>query len=223
MGTALTEIARNYAREHNVVTNTAFTASTRQEQEIKEGGSADVLITPKLPWIETMKTQGLVDVYSQIKVAKNRVALVGPLDSPLRLRDDDGFPATPLIREMAGEQLFMVGNPETLLEGVYGKEALRNLEVSEDLGEYTLYVKHLDEMFDMVRKNRAYGIFFYSSTASRDGVRVLQLLPESSHHPIEYYGVAIAGENMDEARKFLDYLKTSSARRVLRENGFFTE
>ena len=60
MGMAVAEIARNYAREHNVVVNTVFTMSAAQENEIKEGGSADVLITPKQSWIETMKTQGLV-------------------------------------------------------------------------------------------------------------------------------------------------------------------
>jgi molybdate transport system substrate-binding protein len=223
MGAAITEIARAYAREHNVVASTVFTPSAAQEQEIKEGGSADVLITPKLTWLEDMKTQGLLDVYSQTKLARNRLALIGPLDSPIHVRSGEVFPTTPLVREMGGEPLFMVGNPETLIEGIYGKEALRTLGVTEDLGEYTLYVKNLNDMFRMVRETKAYGVVFYSSTISQSGLRVIDLLPETSHKPVEYYAQVIAGENMDEARKFMDYLKSATAKRILRENGFFTD
>ncbi len=220
MGAAIAEIARNYSRDQSTVANTAFTSSTEQEHEITEGGSADVLITPRQNWIDQLKTQGLLDVNSQTTVAKNRMALVGPVDSPITARIQNGFPTVPLIQQMEGEQLFVMGNPETLMEGVYGKEALRSLDVAGDLEEHTLYIKNLDQMFDMVRKQHAYGIFFYSSTISRDGVRVIDLLPENSHHPIEYYAVAIAGENMSEARKFIEYLKGSTARKILRDNGF---
>ncbi len=223
MGAAIAEIARNYSREHNTVANTAFTSSGQQEEEINEGGSADVLITPKLGWIEDLKTQGLIDVHSEIPIAKNRLALVGPVDTMVDAKLDKGFPTSALLHEMGEEQLFVVGNPETLLEGVYGKEALRSLDANMDMEEHTLYIKHLDQMFDMVRKSHAYGIFFYSSTITRDGIRVLDLFPESSHRPIDYHAVAIAGDNMAEARKFLEYLKSTAARKVLRENGFGAE
>ena len=128
-----------------------------------------------------------------------------------------------LLREMGDEQLFVVGNPETLLEGAYAKEALRSLDANSDMEEHTLYIKHLDQMFDMVRHQHAYGIFFYSSTISETGIRVIDLFPESAHHFIDYHAVAIAGDNMGEARKFIDYLKTPAARKVLRENGFGVE
>lgn len=223
MGPAVAEIARNYSREHNVVASTVFTSSSEQQDEINEGGSADVLITPKLGWIETLKTQGLIDVHSEIAVAKNRMALIGPIDSTLNLKIRNSFPSTELIHAMEGEQLFVVGHPETLLEGIYGREALRNLDPNHDMEEYTLYIKNLDQMFEMVRKSHAYGLFFYSSAISRTGIRVIDLLPEDSHHPIDYHAVAIAGDNMGEARKFLDYLKSASARKTLRENGFGVE
>ena len=117
----------------------------------------------------------------------------------------------------------MVGNPGTLMVGVYGKEALRNLHAADDLEPYTLYIKQLDQMFEMVTKQQAYGIFFYSSTISHPGLRVLDLLPEKSYQPIHYYAVVVAGDNMNEARKFLEYLKSPDARKVLRENGFLVD
>lgn len=218
MSGALAEIGRLYAREQGVVVNTAFTSNEEQEKEITEGGSADVLITGRQGWIDSLKTQGLVDVYSQMLVARNRLALVGPLQSPLEPRGQ--FPTNQLIQLMGGEQLFVLGNPETLQEGSYGREALRNLGAAEDLEQYTLYIKRQEQMFDVVEKQGGYGLFFYSSIMGRDGIRVIDLLPENSHRPIEYYAVAVASDNMDQGRKFLDFLKKPAARRVLRENGF---
>jgi len=223
LGTALAEIARNYSRDSQVVVNTSFATQSAQEIQITEGAAADILITPKQPWIDQLKMRGLVDVYSQILLAKNQLALVGPVDSPLNINLALRFPVTEIIHEMAGEQAFVVGHPETQLAGAYGKEVLRSLNVADELEPYTLYIKQTDQMIDMVTKQRAYGIFLYSSTISREGLRVLDLFPDNLYRPIDYYAVVIAGDNMDEARKFLDYLKTRGAKRVLRENGFITD
>lgn len=224
IGTAVAEIARNYSRDMQVVVNTSFAAPSAQEVQITEGGAADVLITPKQQWIDDLKMRGLVDVYSQTLVAKNQLALVGPADSPMRVNLSERFPVMALLNTMGSEQaFFVVGNPETQMAGSYGKEALRSMGVADDLEPYTLYIRRLDQMVDMVINQRAYGIFLYSSTISREGLRVLDLFPAESHRPIDYYAVVIAGDNMDEARKFLEYLKRGAARRVLRDNGFIVD
>jgi molybdate transport system substrate-binding protein len=223
MSMAVSEIARNYTRDRQVGVNASFAPATMQQAQINEGADADILITPLEPWIEQLKLQGLVDIHSQSVVATNRLALVGPADSTLSYDPAQGFPANAIIRQLGGEPGFVIGNPETLTEGVYGKESLRKLGVAADLEPYTLYIKQLDSMFDMVDKHQAYGLFFYSSTIGRDGLRVLGLLPETAHRPINYYAVVIAGSNMDEARKFVDYLRSSAARRVFRDNGFGAE
>ncbi len=220
MGVAMTQIARNYSREKQVVVNASFATEKAQETQISEGGAADILITPKLAWIEQLKTQGLVDIYSQVSIASNRLALAGPVDSPIVLKKTDPFPVAALITAMAGEQAFLVGNPETLTVGTYGKEALRTLAVNDDLEPYTLYIKESRQMDEMVQKQHAYGIFYSSSVYRKEGMRTIQLLPKESHHPISYYAVVIAGENMNEARKFLDYLKSPPTRKLLRDNGF---
>ena len=123
---------------------------------------------------------------------------------------------------MGGEQAFIVGNPEALPVGIYGKEALRNMDAAADLEPYTLYVKRRDQMLEMAA-SRDYGVFFYSTLAGRPGIRVIDLFPESSYRPIQYYAVVIAGDNMNEARKFLDYLKSAEAKQVLKQNGFGVE
>jgi len=223
MSVVMVQIARAYSRDRGTVVNTSFVSPVAQETQIKEGGSADILITPRLPWIEQLKTQGLVDIYSQSTIARNRLILAGPADSTLTMRLSPGFKTAPLINAMEGEQAFVVGSPETLMVGTSGKEALRNLDVADDLEPYTLYIKESGQMLDMVTKEHAYGIFFNSSIAGLDGVRAIGLLPEKSYHSISYYAVVIAGENMNQARKFLDYLKSPDTKKLLRENGFVVD
>lgn len=223
MGVAIAEIARNYSRDAGVAANTSFAPPLAQELQIAEGGSADILITPKQQWIEQLKTQGLIDVYSPTSVARNQLVLVGPADNTFSVDWEKPFPVAALINAMGGEQAFVVGNPETQMSGVYGKEALRYLGVSGDLEPYTLYIKETDQMRDMITESHAYGIFLYSATIGRDGMRVIDIFPQASHHPINYFAVVVAGENMDEARKFLEYLKTPDAKKIFRENGFLTD
>lgn len=220
MNIAMIELARDYSRQNHVAVNNSFAPSTTQQLQISEGSAADILITPKIDLIEELKTQGVVDVYSETPVARNQLALVGPAASPLQTRASDGFPSTELIQQFGWEPSFVVASPDSLVEGAYSKEALRNVGAAGDLEEYTLYLKQRNQMFDMVINQNMYGIFFYSSTIGKSGIRVLELLPENSHRPIEYVAVAIASDNMEEARKFLKYLKTDNAKAILRDNGF---
>ncbi len=220
---AITEIARDYSRDHGVAVNTSYSASKLQQEQITAGEPADILITPIERWIEELKTQGVVDVHSQMPVARGKLALVGPVDSPLTFKLSQGFPVAQLIWQIGVEPGFVIGNPETLPEGSYAREAMRNLGASSDMEPYTLYIKQLGQMFEMINTHKAYGIFLYSSVLGRPDVRILDTFPEDSHRPIQYHAVVIAGENMDEARRFLDYLKTADARRTLAEKGFITD
>jgi molybdate transport system substrate-binding protein len=220
MSLAIAEIARHYSARNHVVVNTSFASSKIQETQITEGSAADVLITPKQQWIDDLKTRGLIDVYSPTPVARNHLALVGPINSEIRVAPDaKALPTASIIVAIGGEPGFVVAHPETLMEGGYSKEALRNL-AGDYLEPYTLYIKQLDQMFSMIDSYQAYGLFLYSSTINRSGIRVLGKLPENAYTPIQYFAVVIAGDNMDEARRFLEYLKSPEAKIILQDNGF---
>ena len=220
MSLAITALARSYAMETQVVVNTSFAAQELQETQITEGASADILITPKFSWIEDLKTKGLIDVYSQQTVAKGKLALVGPEDSDLEVKQTYGFPTTALIQRMGWEPGFVIGYPESLTEGIYSKEAIGNLGAAEDLEPYMLYVRQRDQMYEMVQQQKNYGLFLYSNVLGRKGMKILSVLPDDSHKPIDYYAVAVAGDNMSQARRFLAFLKSRKAAIILSQYGF---
>lgn len=214
------EIARNYSSNNHIVVNTSFVPQVIQQEQIKEGAAADVVITAKETWIDELKLQGLIDIYSQIKVAGDRLVLIGSYDSQVVSMGAGRFPAFDIIKAIGGEQLFIIANPETLAEGAYSKEALRNLGVANDLEPYTIYIKRRPEIFSMVVQNNAFALCFASSIAERKDIRVIDVIPELAHKPIAYNAVVIAGDNMDAARQFLEYLKTEDAKKIFRKYGF---
>lgn len=223
LSAVMSHIARYYSRSTGNVANLSFLPASTQDAQIAEGGAADVLVTSQTARIEQLKTQGLIDFYSQTPIARDRLALVGPLESPIQARLAQAFPTAQIILQLGFEPGFVVGHPETLQEGIYGKEAMRNLGAAADLEPYTLYIKDLRQMLDMVARQNAYGVFFYSSVLAVPGLRVIDLFPESSHTPIQYYAVVIASDNMNQARNFMAYLKTPAVRSIFRDNGFIAD
>lgn len=219
LSVAVSQIARNYSRRMGVTVTTSYLPASVQQAQITEGAAADVLITPLPQWMEELKMQGLIDVYSPTPVAKNRLALIGPADSTLEIRWEQRFPVAKIIRLIGGDPGFVIGNPESLPEGAYAKEALHSMEAAADLEPYTLYMKRLEDIFERVRTHGAYGLVFYSNALGQDHIRIIDMLPETLHRPIQYYAMVIAGENMSAARPFLDYLKSDAAQKVFRDNG----
>ena len=189
MSLAIAEIARNYSARRNIVVNTSFSVPSMQEAQIAEGVAADILITPQAQWVEDLKTRGLIDIYSPTVVASNKLVLVGPPNTQLHYDPaSNTLPTAAIIRDLDGEMGFVVANPETLVEGGYSKEALRNLDSGDYLAPYTLYIKHLGAMYEMVSQHGGYGLFLYSSTVSRTGFKVLGRLPDDAYRPIQYLG-----------------------------------
>src|SRR5205814_1802740 len=86
---------------------------------------------------------------------------------------------------------------------------LRHLKADADLEEYTLYLTQRRQIYRMIRGG-AYGILLASDAHAHE-LNVLDLLPADAHAPILYQAVVLAGENMDQARRFLEYLKSREA------------
>lgn len=220
---AITDLTRKYAKYHDVSVNTSFAPEITQEIQITEEGAGDILITPDEEWIEELRVKGVVDINSKILFARDQLVLVGPKDNILTMRPSDPFPVEQILEVTNYEPSFVIGNPETLLEGRYSKEALRNLNVFSELEPYTLYIKDRRQMLDLVANHHAYGLFLYSSVVGRPDIRVIGALPEESYQPINYYAVVVASDNMDAARKFLDYLKSIPAKNILSARGLLSD
>ncbi|MDX2073809.1 MAG: molybdate ABC transporter substrate-binding protein [Alphaproteobacteria bacterium] len=216
---AVAKLARDYARANDVAVSTSFVAKSMQSSQILEGGSADILITQDAKWIDELQLQGLIDIYSKTAFARGRLALIGPADSTLVMKLSGNFFSAPLVHAMHSEPLFFLGNPEYVPDSRYAREALRNLGALDVLEPYTLYLKSYDQMVEQVTQRGGYAVFSYGQALLLEKAKIIDVFPEKTHSNIPYYVVVIAGDNMEEARKFIRYLGGNAARNALRSSG----
>ena len=216
---AVVKLAREYTRLQDVSVSTSFVEKTMQSSQILEGGAADILITQDAKWIDDLQLQGLIDIYSKAEFARGRMALVGPLDSTLSITLSGSFISAPLVEAMHSEAEFFLGNPEYLPDGKYAREALRNLGALYVLEPYTLYLKSYDEMVEQVTQHHAYAVFSYGQALLLENAKIIDVFPENSHSAIPYYAVVLAGDNMDEARKFMKFLTSERAKNSINSAG----
>jgi molybdate transport system substrate-binding protein len=214
----MARITRDYAREHQAAVALSLSGMKEEIGQIAEGSTTDVLITAKEHLLETLKQQGLVDIYSEVAVASDRLVLVGPPDTGFRADLTKAFPTAPLIQLMGGEANFVLGNPETLPDGAIAREALRRMDALADLEPYTLYIRQRAQMNEMILQHNAYGIML-ASEARRLPVTIIGEFPAALYPPITYKAVVLAGENMNTARNFIEYLKSPAARDLFKERG----
>ncbi len=214
----LARIAQEYTRREGVVVAVAFATPQDESGQTVESVAADVLITAKSTWLEALKEQGLVDLHSEMRVASDHLALVGPAASTVTTNFSQGFPSAELITAMGEEPVFALPNPQTLPEGIAAREALRHFHADADLEPYTLYPKERAQLKEMISK-QAYGIML-ASEARQQEFHVVGILPLTVYTPVTYRAVVLAGENMDEARRFVEYLRSREVTTAFTTYGF---
>lgn len=218
----LTIIARDYSREHGVAVSNAFAEThTQSLQIVDEGVEADIFITTDEKVIQDLKNRGVVDVYSQTAIADNRLVLATNSDNDIKLGSTD------IIAQLTKQNddfMLAIGDPEFLLVGQYALPAMQKLgwynKLQDAQKNHLLYVFSDRDMHRAVEAKEGYGIMFQSDVKRNEKLRSIMMLPENSHKPIRYYAVVIAGENMNIARSFMEYLVSEKAQGILKKAGF---
>lgn len=218
----LTKIARKYSKEKQISVAIAFFPAARQESEFaaNEGAAYDVLITPRVKLLESLKQQGMVDIYSEVVVARNRLVLTAAVKNDFHASLANAFPLNDFLTYFQGQPKLLVGNPEAMIEGSIAREALRKQGVLEDLEPYTLYISSLPEMMTMVQDEGKLAFMFESDARQHEGLKIVDHMALGSYEPVSYIGVVLAGDKMEDARAFLDYIRQSAQQDILQSYYF---
>ena len=218
----LSLIVRQYAKQNNGTVELAFVDDQAKTNLLAEGAGADVLITMRTAWLEQLQQQGLIDVHSETPVANNTLVLAGPEKAVLTGDMARGLPVAHMLMRMGPEPAFGVPHPENLPEGSYARAALRHLDREGDMEPYTLYVKQRPQLVSLVKNQNAFAVML-ATEALQQNLQPVWPLPASAYPPIHYRAVVLAGDNMKEARRFIEYLSSPDARAVFVQFGFGTK
>lgn len=216
----LTRIVRSYTIQHNQPVVASFSASRELTANIASGMEADLFISSRAKYLSELKTRGLVDVYSQTPITRNRLVIATAKDNPIELILIRNLPIANILLEQHPNFSFALGDPEFLSAGSYGLEALRNFGLDGDLEPYFILLQSQPDLLRAIASEHNYGILFQSDAAMSTQIRKLDVFPENTHKPISYQAVVVAGEHMEEARKFIQYLVSNEAQAIFKQAGF---
>lgn len=215
----ITVIARHYARQNGIAVNVTSDDSSALVKQITEGVAADVFITAHARWVEDLKLQGMIDVYSPANIAANRLGLLTFAGNTQEPPAESGAFGDWLL-ELAQQGVLMISNPDTREDGYYTRILLRKLGVWDSISPFLLYTENPYEIPAAVASQRIYAITYKTATQGRSDVKLLPDFPMAAAPVITYQAVVVAGEQMDAARQFLMYLSEDASRNLLASYGF---
>lgn len=227
MTETMNEIAEMYKEvEPNVNIVYNFDSSGTLKTQIQEGADCDIFISAAQKQMNQLdavnggeeNTEGLdfVDSDTRFDIVSNSVVLITPAGNPAGITSFDDV-ATDKV------SLIALGNSDVPV-GQYSEEIFTYMGIWDKLnseGKIT-FGSNVKEVLSQVEEAAAdCGVVYSTDAATTDGVEVVASAPEGSHQPITYPAAVLkTAKNYDEAKKFLEYLKTDECTAVFEKAGF---
>ncbi len=211
---AATELQSMYTAKHPEVKITFnFAASGTLQKQIEEGAPTDLFISAGKKQMDALAEKDLLVADSRKDLLGNDLVLIAGKDSILK--DLNGL-TDPAIKKIS------IGTPETVPAGKYAQEALTSLNLYDQLQAKIVMAKDVRQVLTYVETgNVDAGLVYKSDTYGADKVKVVTVVPESSHKPIVYpMSIIKASKNQKEAQAFADFLASSEAAAVFSKYQF---
>jgi molybdate transport system substrate-binding protein len=211
---ALGEVGRAYTRATGQPVRFSFEASGAAARQIAAGARADVFVSADTRWMDDLGKRGLVQARRDL--LGNRLALIAPAASRVRLTIAPGFP---LQRALGGGRL-AIGEPRSVPAGTYARQALTRLGVWRGLA--LAPAQDVRAALSYVARGEApLGVVYASDAAAEARVRVVALFPAGSHERIIYPAAVLRGARPGAAA-FYRFLSGREARAIFARRKFQT-
>jgi molybdate transport system substrate-binding protein len=217
---ALKEIGKAYEAAGHGKIVASFASSSDLARQIERGAPADLFISADELWADYLDQHGLIDKASRITLVKNDLVLVASAASTVELTVAPHFA---LAAALKGDRLAM-GDPDHVPAGIYGKVALQNLGVWDELESKIARAASVRAALLFVERGECpFGIVYLTDALADPKVKIVGRFPANTHPPIRYPAALVAGRKSPEGVAFLHYLQTPAAAAVFRRFGFETE
>jgi len=216
---SLTEIQKNYAlKKPEVKLTINFGASGTLQQQIEQGAPVDLFISAGKSQADALEQKNLLLKDSRVDLLGNDLVLITGKDNSMVTSIEDL--TKPEIEKVS------IGTPESVPAGKYAQEALTSLKLWDSLQSKSKFVlaKDVTQVLNYVETGNAEaGLVYRSDAQGSTKVKVVTVIPESSHKPILYPAAIIsATKNKQTAEDFLKYLQSPDAQKVFVNYGFKT-
>ena len=214
---AVTDIGALFVKKNIGRFVPSFASSSTLAKQIEKGAPANVFLSANEKWMNYLEEKKLIDPSSRFDLLGNRIALIAPADSDVKVKIAPDFD----LAKILDDGKLAMGDPDHVPAGIYGKQALEKLGVWDNVKDKVVRAKDVRSALVLVERGEApLGVVYTTDAAITDKVKIVGIFPEDSHPPIVYPVALVAGNENPTARSFLEFLKTPEAKAVFEKYGF---
>lgn len=196
----------------------SFAASSALARQVEAGGPADIFISADEPWMDEAAQKGLIVPGSRKSFLANRLVLVAPADSKLRLTIGKGFP---IAMSLGANGRLAMADPEGVPAGKYGKAALTALGVWPGVSGKIASAENVRAALALVERGAApLGIVYATDARASKLVRVVGTFPANTHPPITYPLTRLKASTHRDAEAFRKFLVSREGQAIFIRFGF---
>jgi len=215
--TALDAVDSAWQRDTGKHATISYAASSTLAKQIENGAPADLFISADRDWMDYLEQRQLIDPKSRVDLLGNRLVLIAPADSPVRVTIAPGFALAALI----GDGRLAMADPAAVPAGHYGKAALEKLGVWDTVAGRVAAAENVRAALLLVARGEApLGIVYQTDAAVEPAVKILGTFPPDSHPPIVYPMALTADARNPDAPALAAYLRGPAAGALFEAQGF---
>jgi len=169
------EAGRRFSEERGVEVYYNFSSSGKLAKQIEGGAPVDCFVSASKRWIDYLKEKGLIEKETVTPIARTGLVVVAPKGSE--------------IESLEEARTVAVGNRFAPV-GRYALESLKSLGLYEKVKDRLIYAPTVRQItLWVISGNADAGIVYYPDYLKyRDRLKLIEVLPESSHSPVYFYG-----------------------------------
>lgn len=195
----------------------SFAGSSALARQIEAGAPADLFISADEEWMDYIGKKGLLRSGSRTSFLSNRLVLIAPAASKVRITIGRGFP---LARALGSGRLAMA-DPDAVPAGKYGKEALQYLAIWPAVRGKVARAENVRAALALVERGEApFGIVYATDAKASRKVRVVGMFPAASHTPITYPVAVVKRTTHRDAERFRLFLVSRQGKAIFARYGF---
>jgi molybdate transport system substrate-binding protein len=217
MKNALDDIDAAFKKATGIEIKASLAASSALAKQIEQGAPADVFASADLDWMDYLDKKNLIRKDTRVNLLGNKLVLIAPKDSRLdHVKIEQGFD----IARLAGDGRIAVADMRAVPAGKYAKAALEKVGSWAAAEKKLASAENVRAALALVGRGEApLGIVYETDARIEKNVKIVGRFPDDSY-PAITYPVALTVAAKPEAVRYLEYLRSNTAKTIFETYGF---
>ena len=214
---AMKEIASTYEKKSGDKLLFNFGASSLLARQIIERAPADMFISADEAKMDELEKAGLIATETRRDLLSNLLVIVVPNDSKLVITSPEEL--------VTKSQKIAVADPRAVPAGIYTKEYLTGLGLWQKLEPKIVPTENVRTALAAVESGNVGAGFVYKTDANISSKVKIAFTVAVDQGPVIRYPVALIkdAKNKGAAQTFLQYVESTSARKIFERYGFIVK